>query len=41
MLGLPGTEDLFLLMAQSYLPMPRLPKKTTREMADYLYELVS
>ena len=32
-LGLDTEEDLFLLMAQAHLPMPRLRQSTTRTMA--------
>jgi len=38
-LGLDSQEDLFLLMAQAHLPMPRLPQSTTQDMADSLNEL--
>jgi hypothetical protein len=31
-LGIVSEEDLFLLMAQAHLPMPRLPNTTTRRM---------
>lgn len=41
LLGITGAEDLFLLMAQSHLPMPRLPEETTRKMTDSLHELAS
>lgn len=41
LLGVTGEEDLFLLMAQSHLPMPRLPDDTTQTMADGLHALVS
>lgn len=41
LLGILGSEDLFLLMAQAHLPMPHLSKETTRKMADSLHELVS
>lgn len=40
-LGLDGEEDLFLLMAQARLPMPRLPDGQTRDMAAQLHELPS
>jgi hypothetical protein len=30
-LGIDSEEDLFLLMAQAHLPMPRLPEADTRE----------
>ncbi|MBI5329767.1 MAG: hypothetical protein HZB71_04045 [Betaproteobacteria bacterium] len=35
-LGIGSEEDLFLLMAQAHLPMPRLPEGVTRAMADSL-----
>ena len=38
-LGLEGDEDLFLLMAQARLPMPRLPLQTTQSMIDGLNAL--
>ena len=38
-LGIDSDEDLFLLMAQAHLPMPRLPESTTRRMADELNAL--
>ena len=38
-LGLEHEEDLFLLMAQAHLPMPRLPEATTRAMVAELDEL--
>lgn len=41
LLGILSTEDLFLLMAQSHLPMPRLTDETTRTMADSLHALTS
>lgn len=41
LLGISGAEDLFLLMAQAHLPMPRLPDATTQNMADSLHALVS
>ncbi|MFD2271031.1 hypothetical protein ACFS07_07530 [Undibacterium arcticum] len=31
LLGITSAEDLFLLMAQSHLPMPRLPDETTQK----------
>jgi len=40
-LGIDSEEDLFLLMAQARLPMPRLPDELTQEMADSLNKLVS
>lgn len=41
LLGILSEEDLFLLMAQSHLPMPRLPEEMTRKMADALHALTS
>ena len=38
-LGTTSDEDLFLLMAQAHLPMPRLPEATTRGMVDALNAL--
>jgi len=38
-LGIDGEEDLFLLMAQAHLPMPRLPDAVTRDMVDQLNSL--
>jgi hypothetical protein len=38
-LGLEGEEDLFLLMAQARLPMPRLPSEQTTAMVDLLEAL--
>ena len=38
-LGIESDEDLFLLMAQAHLPMPRLPESTTRAMIDSLHAL--
>jgi hypothetical protein len=35
-LGIDTDEDLFLLMAQAHLPMPRLPELQTRRMVDEL-----
>jgi hypothetical protein len=35
-LGIDHPEDLFLLMAQARLPMPRLPDAMTKEMVDAL-----
>ncbi len=40
-LGIDSAEDLFLLMAQARLPMPRLPDALTQEMTDSLNDLVS
>ena len=41
MLGINSEEDLFLLMAQAHLPMPRLPEDKTQAMVTELNELVS
>lgn len=38
-LGIDSEEDLFLLMAQAHLPMPRLPEAVTRSMVDELNSL--
>lgn len=38
-LGIDSDEDLFLLMAQAHLPMPRLPEAVTRDMVDQLKAL--
>jgi hypothetical protein len=38
-LGIDSEEDLFLLMVQAHLPMPRLSDNATREMVDSLHEL--
>lgn len=38
-LGIDGEEDLFLLMTQAHLPMPRLPDAVTRDMVDQLNSL--
>lgn len=40
-LGIDSDEDLFLLMAQAHLPMPRLPESNTRRMVDDLNALRS
>ncbi len=40
-LGIDSEEDLFLLMAQAHLPMPRLPDATTQEMVDSLNKLLA
>jgi hypothetical protein len=40
-LGIDSEEDLFLLMAQAHLPMPRLSEADTRSMADSLHALPS
>lgn len=39
-LGIDNQEDLFLLMAQAHLPMPRLPESVTQNMVDNLHALV-
>ena len=41
MLGLDSEEDLFLLMAKSHLPMPRLSPDQTGKMVDDLNSLLS
>lgn len=38
-LGIDSEEDLFLLMAQARLPMPRLPETETRRMVEDLRQL--
>ena len=38
-LGIDNQEDLFLLMAQAHLPMPRLPESVTQNMVDNLHAL--
>ena len=38
-LGIDSDEDLFLLMAQAHLPMPRLPEAATPAMVDSLRAL--
>lgn len=38
-LGIEGEEDLFLLIAQARLPMPRLPDAQTAEMVSALHAL--
>lgn len=38
-LGIDSEEDLFLLMAQAHLPMPRLPDAATQGMVDELNAL--
>jgi hypothetical protein len=40
-LGIDSEEDLFLLMAQARLPMPRLPEVVTHAMVDSLNALTS
>ena len=40
-LGLDSQEDLYLLMAQAHLPMPRLPDAQTQQMVDSLHALAS
>ncbi|MHB1199871.1 MAG: hypothetical protein ACYCZ6_09990 [Polaromonas sp.] len=39
-LGIDSQEDLFLLMAQAHLPMPRIPEAATQAMVDSLNALV-
>lgn len=39
-LGIDSEEDLFLLMAQAHLPMPRLPDSDTHQMIDQLNDLL-
>jgi hypothetical protein len=39
-LGTDSEEDLFLLMAQAHLPMPRLAESATQKMVDSLHTLV-
>ena len=39
-LGIDNQEDLFLLMAQAHLPMPRLPESIIQGMVDSLHALV-
>ncbi len=38
-LGTDNAEELFLLMAQAHLPMPRLPETVKRTMAQGLHQL--
>lgn len=38
-LGIDSDEDLFLLMAQAHLPMPRLPEAATQAMVESLRAL--
>ena len=40
-LGIESQEDLFLLMSQAHLPMPRLPESTTQAMVEGLHKLAS
>ena len=40
-LSLDSDEDLFLLMVQAHLPMPRLPEAQTTEMVRSLHQLTS
>jgi hypothetical protein len=40
-LGIDSQEDLFLLMTQAHLPMPRLPEAVTQDMVDSLHALAS
>ena len=39
-LGIDSQEDLFLLMSQAHLPMPRLADATTNDMVDSLNKLM-
>ncbi len=39
-LGIDSAEDLFLLMVQARLPMPRLPDKVIKAMVDTLNSLI-
>jgi hypothetical protein len=39
-LGLENGEDLFLLMAQAHLPMPRLSEQATQDMVEKLKALM-
>lgn len=39
-LGIDSQEDLFLLMTQAHLPMPRLPESDTQAMVESLRALV-
>lgn len=38
-LGIEAVEDLFLLLAQAHLPMPRLPDALTQGMVEQLHQL--
>lgn len=38
-LGIDSEEDLFLLMVQAHLPMPRLPEAETRKLVEALHQL--
>lgn len=40
-LGIDSEEDLFLLMTQAHLPMPRLPQAQTQRMVDELNALAA
>ena len=40
-LGIDSQEDLFLLLAQAHLPMPRISELATRGMVDGLHALVT
>lgn len=40
-LGIDSQEDLFLLMVQAHLPMPRLPQASTQSMVDSLHALTN
>ena len=39
-LGIDSQEDLFLLMTQVHLPMPRLPEEATQRMVQSLHDLL-
>ncbi len=39
-LGIDSQEDLFLLMAQAHLPMPRIPERQTQQMVASLNALM-
>ena len=40
-LGIDSQEDLFLLMAQAHLPMPRITETQTQQMVDSLHALTA
>lgn len=40
-LSIESDEDLFLLMTQAHLPMPRLPEATTQQMVQSLRDLTA
>lgn len=40
-LGITAAEDLFLLMVQAHLPMPRLSEEATQQMVNSLHALVA